>query len=242
MQREYHKWFSERLQKNMELLVFGHAGARVIFFPTRGARFYDYENWRVIEAISDKIENGWLQVYCVDSVDHESFYNFSVHPIEKLNRHLQYEQYILNEVITLSQKNNPDSPLFSAGCSLGAYHAVNIAFKYPYLFNKTVGMSGRYDLTKPMGVFVDLLEGYYDQDIYFNMPNHYLSNMGDEYLLNKLKQMEIILAIGQEDAFLDDTTHLSEVLWKMNVPNALHIWEGEAHKPRYWRKMVQLYL
>ena len=242
MQREYHKWFSERLNKEMELLVFGHAGPRVIFFPTRGAHFYDYENWRVIEAIADKIEKGWLQVYCVDSVDHESFYNRLAHPAERLNRHLQYEQYILHEVIPLSAAKNPGSPLFAAGCSLGAYHAVNIAFKYPYLFNKVVGMSGRYDLTKPMGVFIDLLDGYYTQDSYFNMPSQYLANLTDEYLLNCLKSMEIVLAIGLEDAFLDDTRHLSDLLWKMQIVNALHIWDGEAHKPRYWRKMVQLYL
>jgi esterase/lipase superfamily enzyme len=24
--------------------------------------------------------------------------------------------------------------------------------------------------------------------------------------------------------------------------NALHIWHGEAHKPRYWRKMASLYM
>ncbi|MBW4890549.1 esterase [Mucilaginibacter sp. HMF5004] len=226
----------------MELLVFGHAGARVIFFPTRGARFYDYENWRVIEAISDKIDNGWLQVYCVDSVDHESLYNREAHPTQRLNRHLQYEQYILQEVITFSEKKNPGTFLCAAGCSLGAYHAVNIAFKHPYLFNKVVGMSGRYDLTKNMGVFIDLLDGHYNEDSYFNMPNQYIANLTDEYLLHCLKSMEIVLAIGNEDAFLADTVNLSELLWQRNVSNALYIWDGEAHKARFWRKMVQIYL
>ena len=32
MNREYHKWFSPRLQRDMELLVFGHAGRAVLFF------------------------------------------------------------------------------------------------------------------------------------------------------------------------------------------------------------------
>jgi hypothetical protein len=35
MHREYHRWFSQRLQRDMEMLVFGHAGAKVIVFPTR---------------------------------------------------------------------------------------------------------------------------------------------------------------------------------------------------------------
>jgi esterase/lipase superfamily enzyme len=58
----------------MELLVFGHAGASVLFFPTRTARFYDYENWKIVHVLQDKIEKGLLQLFCVDSVDAESFY------------------------------------------------------------------------------------------------------------------------------------------------------------------------
>ena len=74
MQREYHKWWSEQLQKDMELLVFGHAGAKVLVFPTRDGRFYEYENLGIVESLRYKIEQGWLQLYCVDSVYAESFY------------------------------------------------------------------------------------------------------------------------------------------------------------------------
>ena len=65
MNREYHKWFSPHLSREMELLVFGHAGARVLVFPTRTGRFFDYENWGLVESIRHKIENGWLQLFCV---------------------------------------------------------------------------------------------------------------------------------------------------------------------------------
>ncbi len=34
MNREYLRWFSPSLQRDMEMLVFGHAGARVLVFPT----------------------------------------------------------------------------------------------------------------------------------------------------------------------------------------------------------------
>lgn len=32
MNREYHKWRSKHLKREMELLIFGHAGAPVLFF------------------------------------------------------------------------------------------------------------------------------------------------------------------------------------------------------------------
>ncbi|WP_332368664.1 hypothetical protein [Spirosoma telluris] len=75
MQREYHKWFSPNLSRDMELLVFGHAGARVLVFPTRRGRFHEYEDLGLVNALADRIENGWLQLFCVDSVDRESVYN-----------------------------------------------------------------------------------------------------------------------------------------------------------------------
>ena len=53
MNREYHFWWSWRLNRNMELLVFGHAGAKVIVFPTREGRFYEYENLRMTEVLRD---------------------------------------------------------------------------------------------------------------------------------------------------------------------------------------------
>ena len=60
----------------MELLVFAHAGAKVLVFPTRGGRFFEYENLRIVDRLRPKIEAGQLQLYCVDSVDSESFYCF----------------------------------------------------------------------------------------------------------------------------------------------------------------------
>ena len=84
MNRGYHKWFSANLHRTMELLVFGHAGRAVLFFPTRMARFYDYENWGIVEALQTKIENGEIQLFCVDSIDIESFYNHWVHPATRI--------------------------------------------------------------------------------------------------------------------------------------------------------------
>jgi esterase/lipase superfamily enzyme len=242
MNREYHKWFSPHLSRDMELLVFGHAGTPVLFFPTRTARFYDYEDWKVIEALEPKIRSGAIQVYCLDSIDMESFYCKTIHPADRIARHMQYEQYVLNEVLDLVRRRNPEPSIIAAGCSLGAYHAVNIAFRNPGLFRKVVGLSGRYDLTMEMAFFDDLFEGYKDENIYYNMPSLFIPNLEDEYLIGLLRTMEIVLVVGQHDAFLDNNLHLSDALWKKGVWNGLHIWDGESHKARYWRYMVQLYL
>lgn len=242
MNREYHKWFSPHLKKDMELLVFGYAGTPVLFFPTRTARFYDYENWKVIDSIADKINKGKLQVYCVDSIDLESFYCSCSHPSQRIVRHTQYEQYIINEVMPLIRFKNANKYMVTAGCSLGAYHAINIAFRHPQLFSKVVGMSGRYDLTLQTQSFNDLFDGYKDQNIYFNMPSQFIPNLTNENILGHLKKMQIVFAVGKEDPFLPNNEFLHNTLLKKGVSNTLHIWDGEAHRPRFWQQMVQYFL
>jgi esterase/lipase superfamily enzyme len=226
----------------MELLVFGHAGDPVLFFPTRTAHFYDYEDWQVIEAMRRKIEAGSIQVYCVDSVDKESFYSKTLHPAERILRHLQYEQYILLEVMDFIRIKNPSPTAIAAGCSLGAYHAANLPFKYPRLFHKMVGLSGRYDLTTSMEHFGDLFEGYRDENVYYNMPGQFIPNLDDESFIRQMKAMEIIFVVGEKDVFLENNRAISDALWSKGIWNGFHVWDGESHKAKYWRYMVQLYL
>lgn len=242
MNREYHRWYSDRLGRDMELLIFGHAGRAVLFFPPRMGRFYDYENWGVVAALADRINNGELQLFCVDSVDEESFYSGWSHPDARINRHLQYEQYILCEVLPLMNTKKPDNDFEAAGCSMGAYHAANIALKHPHLFNKLVCMSGRFDLTRPVQCFRDLFDGYHNENIYFNMPRQFMANMDNDRLLNNIRRLDMLLAIGEADPFKHDNYEFSELLGWKGIRHQLYTWQGYAHTPRSWRKMVQLYL
>lgn len=226
----------------MELLVFGHAGASVLFFPTRTARFFDYENWGIVASLQHKIENGEIQLYCLDSIDQETFYSSTHPPEERINKHLQYERYVLEEVIPFIEQENPGSELISAGCSMGAFHALNIAFKHPQLFNKVLAMSGRYDLTQQMGDFQDLLQGYRNETIYYNSPNQYLSNLNDPGILSDLQKLKITIAVGERDPFLENNYQLDSILWNKGIDHEFYIWQGEAHKPKYWKQMLALYL
>ena len=204
MNREYHKWWSERLRRDMELLVFGHAGAKVLVFPTRFGRFYEYEKLGLVASLKHKIEQGWLQLYCIDGIDAESFYCEWAHPSGRIQRHKDFEEYILNEVLPFMHSRNSHDCVISHGLSLGAFHASNIAFRYPQFFKKLVAFSGRYDLTLNVEHFYDLFDGFYNDDIYFHTPSHFLPNLDCAWRLSKLKEMDITLVIGKEDPFLQN--------------------------------------
>jgi len=240
--REYHHWHSPHLGREMELLVFGHAGARVLVFPTRDGRFFDYENWRMVDALRDKINAGCLQLYCLDSIDRESLYADWMVPADRMKRHADYENYVLREVAPFSAARNPDITLIAHGCSLGAYHAMNITLRHPDRFGKVVALSGRYDLTESVGSFRGLFDGHYDDAVYFNNPSHFLPGLCDAAILERLRRVEIVFAIGAEDAFVGNNRALSDTMTAKGMPHRFEVWEGEAHRPRAWREMVRLYL
>ena len=235
MKREYHRWFSPALGRDMELLIFGHAGARALVFPTSLGKFFEWEDRGMIGALNDHLENGWLQLFCVDSVDAESWYARHKHPGDRAWRHVEYEQYILNEVLPLAQSVNPNPFLITTGASFGAYHALNIAFRHPHTFHRVIGLSGLYDIKQ-------ILRGYEDHNVYVNDPSHYMIHESDPARLDALKRMNIILAIGKDDPNLADNQHLSNVLWGKGIWHAFRLWDGWAHDWPWWRQMIRQYI
>ena len=242
MKRNYHRWFSPRLHREMELLVFGDSGAKVLMFPTRDGRFWEYEHLSIVGSLADKVEAGQLQLYCIEGLAQETFYDASRHPAERIRRHAAFEEYILNEVLPLMARLNAHDCTIAMGCSLGAFQAASLALRHPHLFRKLVAFSGRYDLTMKVEDFGDLFDGYYSDDIYFHTPTHFLPSLGCAWRLEKLRQLEIVLAVGVADPFLDNNRHLSQLLKEKSISHQLHFWEGRAHRAGAWRRMASLYV
>lgn len=242
MRRDYRRWYSPHLHRDMELLVFGHAGARTLMFPTRDGRFYEYEDLGVVASLADKIAAGQLQLYCIEGLARESFYDVRRSPAERIRRHGALEAYVLEEVMPLMDHLNPAGSTLVAGCSLGAFQAASLAFRHPHRFAKLAAFSGRYDLTRPVEEFVDLLGGHFDDDVYFHMPSQYLPGLTDEWHLRHLRRMDIVFVVGMEDPFLADNRYVSELLWAKGIPNRLEIWEGRAHRGHAWRSMAEIYI
>lgn len=236
MNREYHKWFSPRLGRDMELLVFGHSGVPAVVFPSSCSRFFEFEERGLVEALWGKIDNGEVQLYCVDSVDAESWYNRDVPPRWRIARQMQYESYVLEEVLPLVRQKNWDPHLITIGCSFGGYHAVNMALRHPDRFTGFLSMSGAFDLSNFLG-------GYYDSDVYFNLPPHYIANMTDGWYLDRYRQNTYILGTGWDDQCLGFNRHLAGLLHAKGVPCRLEIWDSwNSHDWPTWKRMLQTFL
>lgn len=233
MNREYHKWFSPRLGRDMEMLVFGHAGMPVIVFPTSMGRFFDYENRHMIEVIGDRYEDGRLQAFCVDSVDAESWYNKAVPPAQRAARHVQYDDYLVHEVIPFLRGRNSSPELAVTGCSFGGYHSVNFALRHPDLPTYCVSMGGAFDIRQ-------FLNGYYDDNCYYNCPPDFLPNLTDPWILDRYRRMRIVLATGETDICLDENLRLSKIMSGKAIPHWLDVWgDGAGHDWPWWERMAQ---
>ncbi len=220
----------------MEMLIFGHAGLPVLVFPTSGGRFFEFEDRGMVSALTARIERGQLHLFCVDSVDMESWYNRQVPPRWRIARHVQYETYLMAEVLPLIRGQNQDARLISLGCSFGGYHAANIAFRHPDHFTGFLAMSGAFDLAT-------FLQGYYDQDCYFNLPTHYMVNLADPWYLERYSRNTYILATGWDDQCLGQNQNLDAILSSKNIPHQFHIWNSwNSHDWPTWSRMMQEYL
>jgi esterase/lipase superfamily enzyme len=222
----------------MEMLVYGHAGLAAIVFPTSCGRFYEFEDRGMVDAVRGKIEHGQLQLFCVDSVDEESWYNRNVPPRWKIARQMQYEQYVMDEVVPLIRRQNHTPTLAAIGTSFGAYHAVNLSFRHPDVFAGFLSMGGAFNPVNFLHGY-----GYYDEDCYFNLPMSYLPNMSDPWYLDRYRRNMYVLATGVEDQCWDANEKLAGAMRAKGIPVRLDVWgDRSGHDWPYWQRMIATYL
>ncbi|MFM7222169.1 MAG: esterase family protein [Bacteroidota bacterium] len=234
MHREIHQWFSPALQKEMPIAVYGHYGFAVLMIPTAAADYLEYERFELIEQLRPFIDQGKIKVYSINSINMESWMNKQMEGAHKAIRHNQFNQYVVEEVIPfIHNTSSNETPIITAGASFGALHSMNLFLKYPDRIKGVIAMSGVYDLT----VYTN---GYYDEQVYFNSPIHYIPNLADHSILEKIRSGNILLATGSgnyEDP--DANRRFSDVLHTKSIPHQMEIWGNDIHHDwPTWKKML----
>ena len=219
----------------MNLLVFGHGGARVLVFPSSMGRFFEWEDQGMIGALGEHLERGWVQLYCVDSVDADSWYAKWKYPGDRAHQHARYDRYLHDEVLPFTRHRNQNPFLITTGASFGAYHALTFALRYPHEVGRAIGLSGIYDIR-------EITDGFTDGNVYPFNPPEFLANEHDRERISAMQRLDIILAIGRDDQMRGNSEYFSGKLWERGIGNALRIWDGWAHDWPYWRQMIRTYI
>jgi esterase/lipase superfamily enzyme len=239
MHREIHHWHSPRLDKNMEVAVYGHFGFALLMFPTAAADYLEYERFHVIDAIAPFIDAGKIKVFSINSINNESWLNSWMHPRHKSIRHQQFNGYVAEEVVPFIHTHCQGRvPIITTGASFGALHAANTLFRRPDLIDGVIAMSGSYDLK-------DYTDGYWDEDVYFNSPLDYLPNLEDEQQLAQLRAKRHIYFLSGQGAFEkpSSSVDIGHVLHRKGIPHQIDLWGHDVnHDWPWWRKMLPHYL
>lgn len=244
MNIEYHKWWSPYLQRDMELKIYGHGGIPYLVFPCSRGRFHDYEDFGMVHEISYFIDTGKIKLFTVDSVDGESWYNFSILPGDRNRRHEQYDQYISDEVVPFIRQhyNQEDVRIMLTGCSMGAFHTINFFLKHPELFCGTIALSGLYRLDRiEFG-----LPAHDIPHVFFNSPLTYFKDLNEPALLEWYMRSTIIICTGQgawEEETLQDTRALHHLFMQKSIPAWVDYWGHDVnHDWPWWSKQMRYFL
>jgi esterase/lipase superfamily enzyme len=245
MKIEYYSEYSANLERNMEFKIYGHQGKPVLVFPTSRGRFYQYEDFGMIGAISGFIESGLIQVWTCDGIDGETFMTDGGHPRDRIRQHERYVRYVTDELIPQIKghskwcNSGSEYPLLATGCSLGAYHSANMFFRFPWHFDSLIALSGVYSTGTFFGTFMD-------QDTYYNSPLHYLANLTDDDYLEKYRRSKIVICCGRgnfEDQMVADTLKIKDILTAKNIDAWIDIWgEDVNHDWNWWRMQMPYFL
>ncbi len=220
----------------MEMLIFGHGGVPAVVFPSSCGTFWEFEHFGMVQAVAGKLDAGELQLFCVDSVDRESWYNHDVPPRWKIARQVQYRSYVTDEVVPLIRRMNQSTHLITMGASFGGYHAANVALTYPDMFTGFLSMSGIFDPCR-------FLHGYYDEDCYFNSPPHFVANLHDWGQLERHRRNTYVLATGVHDQCWEANERMAAVFRSKGIPCRLDVWgDGTGHDWPFWQRMMKVYL
>ncbi|MDX2045199.1 MAG: alpha/beta hydrolase-fold protein [Chitinophagaceae bacterium] len=238
MHRELFDWHSPALNRDMPIAIYGHYGFALLLIPTAAADYLEYERFQLIDTIAPFIDGGKVKVFSINSINNESWLNNDMEPAHKAIRQNQFNEYVFNEVIPYIKNNSsPETPIVTCGASFGALHAMNLFLKRPDLIDGVISMSGVYDL-------MEYTKGFYDDQVYFNSPIHYVPNLTDDWYLSRIRKGKMIISTGS-GAYEDPEANrrFSGVLNTKSIPHELDVWGTDiTHDWPTWRKMLPYYL
>jgi len=232
------KWRSERLQREVTMVRWGHFGQPVIVFPTAGGDAEEIERMHLVGACQGLIDAGKIKIYSVDSVAGAALLAREGTAQHQMWLQNQFHHYVRHEVAPAIRPDcKSDTEVWAAGASIGAFHSVAVTCRWPDVFAKACAMSGTYDLRR----FYDAKD--FTDDFWVSSPLHFVPTLEGRHL-DVLKTRFILLASGEGRAEdIGESWKLAHVLGSKGIPNRVDAWGPEWHHDwPTWRAMFPRYL
>ena len=231
MVENYHKWYSQWLGEDFEILVFGHSGIPLILFPQSNALYYDFKDYGVIASLTDYIEAGELKVYCLSSYDRSSWMNYDIEPYKRVECYKAFEETILHDVVGFANYETEKEKMILAGFGFGGYNALNISLKHPEVSRGIITIGSSFDIKR-------FIYGHFDDEVYFNSPLDYLSKLNDESYISKFREMKIVLSSGSQDESFIENKAVSKVLFEKEINHYFDVYDGKLNTYEHCKRIL----
>jgi esterase/lipase superfamily enzyme len=237
--REIHGWHSQRTGMHMPIVQYGHWGRPLLLLPTAAADYLEAERKGLIDAVRRHVVAGKVRIFSIEGVNQHAWMNDSVSFPEKSARQAAWVGYVEEEVVPYIRGclQNPEARLAVGGASFGAFHAANLFFRRPALWDTLLGMSGLYDLSS-------FLNGYSDEQVYLNNPAWFVPKLDDPKQLELIRSAQIHIVTGQGAwEYPNLSKEFSSLLWSKGIAHNLDLWGHDIpHEWWSWHLMLEHYL
>lgn len=233
------RWFSHRLNSEVTLARWGTVGQPVLVFPTAGGDAEEIERFLMIKVLEPLLAAGRIKIYSCDSVGGRAWFDKATSPEHRMWMQHQFHQYVKHEVVPAIRRDckSDDIGIWSAGSSIGAFHAAAVVCRFPDMFHKALAMSGTFNIMKWM-------ERPDPTDYFFvSSPLHFVPTLGGKHLeALRTRHIQIVSGEGKwED--IGESWRLAKILGEKAIPNFVDSWGPDWHHDWVtWRAMMPKYL
>jgi esterase/lipase superfamily enzyme len=231
------RWYSERVQRETQLVRWGVYGQPVLLLPTAGGDAEEVERFHLIGALAPLIDAGKIKVYSCDSVAGKALLAREKNARHQMWVQNQFHHYIRHEVVPAIRMDckSDDIEVWAAGASIGAFHAVAAVCRFPDVFTRAIAMSGTYDLRR----FYDAKLHEFSDDFYVSSPVHFVPTLAGRHLdVLRTRYIRIVSGEGRAED-IGESWNLANTLGRAGIPNRVDSWGPDWHHDWVtWRKML----
>lgn len=145
---------SDAMNRDFDVEVYGAGGAPLIVLPEGNGSCSSWNDHGMVETLSDRIDDGTIQLFCVDSADPSGWYFAEGAARYRKKAALSYIKFLCQEFVPFVRMKNQGLPIL-AGAGIGALNAAIAMLQHPELFGGLLAMSGTYDARSIVGESFD---------------------------------------------------------------------------------------
>jgi esterase/lipase superfamily enzyme len=232
------RWYSPRLERDVEVVRWGETGTPVLVFPTAGGDAEEVERFHLVDACGELLADGKVKLYSCDSINGRALLVGEGTTGYRAWLQRQFVMFVGYELAPAIRADCRDDnvEIIVSGSSIGAFNALASICRFPEMFSSAICMSGTFDL-------VGFYDGEVGEDFYWSSPLHFLPTLGDSEL-GALRRRFVLLASGEganED--IGESWAVARLLGELGIPNRVDSWGPETiHDWATWRDMLPGYL